>query len=67
MKGVPILRDLIEAEDWMHKINLKDVYTVVPIHSESRQCLFFLHYGTVYQYKPLPFGMNVAPKIYPNS
>ncbi|KAG1238661.1 hypothetical protein G6F68_000460 [Rhizopus microsporus] len=41
MESVPILRDLIEAGDWMCKIDLKDAYTMVPIHLESRQYLFF--------------------------
>ena len=41
MESVPILRDLIEAGDWMCKIDLKDAYTMVPIHPESRQYLFF--------------------------
>ena len=64
MESVPILRDLIEAGDWMCKIDLKDAYTVVPIHPESRQYLSFLQHGTVYQYKSLPFGMSVAPRVF---
>lgn len=64
MEGVPILRDLTEAKDWTCKIDLKDAYTMVPIHSESCQYLSFLHHGTSYQYKPLTFGMSVVPRVF---
>ncbi|KAG1453454.1 hypothetical protein G6F56_007571 [Rhizopus delemar] len=64
MEGVPVLRDIIESHDWICKIDLKDVYTVVPIHKDSRKYLSFLHQGMVYQYKSLPFGMSVAPRVF---
>jgi hypothetical protein len=36
MGGVSALRELIEPNDYMCKIDLKDAYTVVPIHQGSR-------------------------------
>jgi hypothetical protein len=39
MEGVPALRELIEKDDFICKIDLKDAYTVVPIHPHSRQYL----------------------------
>jgi hypothetical protein len=32
MEGVPALRELLEKDDYMCKLDLKDAYTVVPIH-----------------------------------
>lgn len=64
MEGVPALRELIQEGDWMTKIDLKDAYTVVPIHHSSRQFLSFEHRGVVYQYTSLPFGMSVAPRVF---
>lgn len=62
MEGVPALRDLIEPSDYMVKIDLKDAYTVIPIHMDSRRLLVFKNEGIVYQYKSLNFGLlNVAP------
>lgn len=64
MEGVPALRDLIESNDYMVKIDLKDAYTVIPIHRDSRRFLVFENEGIVYQYKSLNFGLNVAPRIF---
>lgn len=64
MEGIPALRELIQEGDWMTKIDLKDAYTVVPIHSSSRPFLSFEHRGVVYQYTSLPFGMSVAPRVF---
>ncbi|KAG1167109.1 hypothetical protein G6F71_009602 [Rhizopus microsporus] len=35
MEGVPVLREIIETDDYMTKIDLKDAYTVVPISVET--------------------------------
>ncbi|KAG1462143.1 hypothetical protein G6F46_009464 [Rhizopus delemar] len=64
MEGVPALRELIEKGDFMCKIDLKDAYTVVPIHPESRQYLTFKNEGKIYQYRSLAFGLNVAPRLF---
>ncbi|KAG2236264.1 hypothetical protein INT48_008624 [Thamnidium elegans] len=36
MEGVPALRDTIEKDDYICKVDLKDAYVVVPIHKESQ-------------------------------
>jgi hypothetical protein len=64
MEGIPALRDIIEKDDLMCKLNLKDAYVVVPIHQESRKFLSFKHEDCVYQYKSLAFGLSVAPRIF---
>lgn len=64
MEGVPALRELIEQGDFMCKIDLKDAYTVVPIHPESRKYLTFQNEDIVYQYRSLAFGLNVAPRLF---
>lgn len=46
------------------KIDLKDAYVVVPIHKESRQFLSFRHHGEIFQYRSLPFGLSVAPRVF---
>lgn len=64
MEGVPALRELIEKNDYMCKIDLKDAYTVVPIHPDSRKFLTFKNEGIIYQYRSLAFGLNVAPRVF---
>jgi hypothetical protein len=64
MEGIPALRDLVEKDDFMTKIDLKDAYTVVPIHPQSRKYLAFSHRNKVYHYSSLAFGLSVAPRIF---
>ena len=55
MEEVPTLRKIIEKDDLMAKIDLKDSYIVVPIHQESRWFLSFKHKGVIYHYKFFAF------------
>jgi hypothetical protein len=64
MEGIPALRELLEPDDFMAKIDLKDAYTVVPIAEDSRQYLTFQNRGIVYRYRALPFGVSIAPRIF---
>lgn len=64
MEGVPALRDILEKDDFLCKIDLKDAYVVVTIHPESQKYLTFEHGGIVYQYTSLVFGLSVAPRIF---
>ncbi|KAG1367472.1 hypothetical protein G6F61_012884 [Rhizopus arrhizus] len=64
MEGVPALREIIEEGDLLCKLDLKDAYTVVPIHEDSRRFLSFKHRNVVYQYRALAFGLSVAPRIF---
>ena len=41
MEGLHILPDLIQAQDWMIKIDLKDAYIQVPIHQQYQHLLQF--------------------------
>ena len=64
MKGVLALLELLDKNDYMCKIDLKDAYVVVPIHENSRDYLTSLHQNVVYRYKNLAFGLNVIPRIF---
>lgn len=64
MEGVPALRDIIEENDYICKIDLKDAYVVVPIHPDSQDYLSFENQGTVYRYKSLAFGLSIAPRVF---
>jgi hypothetical protein len=64
MEGIPELRELIKKGDSMCKVDLKDVYTVVPIHPESQQYLTFKNERKIYQYCSLAFGLKVTPRLF---
>ncbi|KAG0943812.1 hypothetical protein G6F29_011592 [Rhizopus arrhizus] len=64
MEGVPALREIIEKDDYLCKIDLKDAYVVVPIHPESQDFLSFQNQGIVYRYTSLAFGLSVASRVF---
>ena len=64
MEGVPALRELLDKNDYICKLDLKDAYVVMPIHENSRDYLTFFHQGVVYKYKSLAFGLNVSPQVF---
>ena len=51
-------RDIIFSED------LKDVYSLIPIHSHSRLYLCFVLQGTIYQFKAFYFVLSTAPQAF---
>ncbi|KAG1107125.1 hypothetical protein G6F42_016481 [Rhizopus arrhizus] len=65
MEGIPALREeIIEQDDYMCKIDLKDAYVVVPIHKDSQPFLALENRGIVYNYSSLAFGLSVAPRVF---
>ena len=61
MEGIHILKDLLRVGDWMVKVDLKDVYFMVPIREEDRAFLKFSFRNHTYQFMCLPFGLACAP------
>lgn len=64
MEGIPALREIMEKNDFICKLDLKDAYVVVGLHPQSRKYLTFMNQGIVYQYKTLAFGMSVSPRVF---
>lgn len=64
MEGIPALREILEPNDYICKLDLKGAYVVVPIHPASQRYLTFDHKGIVYNYKTLAFGISSAPLIF---
>jgi hypothetical protein len=42
MEGTHLLRDLLQPQDWLGKIDLKDAHFVIPIWKEHRKYLRFV-------------------------
>ncbi|XP_072219103.1 uncharacterized protein [Leuresthes tenuis] len=49
---------------WFVLIDLKDSYFHVPIAPHHRQFLRFAFQGQAYQFKVMPFGLSLAPRIF---
>jgi len=64
MEGLHILPHLIQKNDWMVKMDLKDAYLQIPIHQESQHLLQFQWEDKLYQFQCLPFGLTSAPRVF---
>ncbi len=50
--------------DWFAAIDLKDAYFHVSILPRHRPFLRFAFEGQAYQYKVLPFGLSLSPRVF---
>ena len=55
-----ILPDLIQEDNCMIKLDLKDAYLQIPIHQECHHLLQFQWNSQTYQFQCLPFGLTLA-------
>ena len=58
------LKHLLNPNDYMAKLDLKDAYLTMGVHPHSQQFLRFIWQGHTYQFRALPFGLNTAPRIF---
>ncbi len=56
--------ECIRPRDWFAAIDLKDVYFYVSILPRHRPFLRFAFEGQAYQYKVLPFGLALSPRVF---
>ena len=64
MEGIHTLRDLLRRNDWMTKVDLKDAYFMIPIHTSHRRLLRLCVRDRHYQFTCLPFGLSCAPWVF---
>lgn len=55
---------LISKNDFMAKIDLEDAYFAVPIDINFKKFLRFQFNNKLYEFKVLPFGLNIAPFVF---
>jgi len=64
MEGLHLLPDLLQSEEWMVKMDLKDAYLQVPIHPDYQHFLAFQWEEKTYRFQCLPFGLSAAPRVF---
>ena len=53
----------VTRDCWMAKIDLKDCFWQLLVHEADRKYLAFRWRGKAYQFRSLPFGLNVSPRF----
>jgi len=64
MEDLKVVADILCPEDFMCKIDLKDVYFAVPIHPEHQKLHCFQFKNVTYRFKCLPLGLTSAPRVF---
>ena len=64
METTESIRAILQQNDWVASIDLKDAYFHIPVAKKHQKYLRFTHRGAVYQYVALPFGLSTAPMIF---
>lgn len=55
---------LLNKDDFLVTIDLKDAYYTIPIAKKDRTFLRFRFDGMVYEFTYLPFGLATAPFVF---
>jgi hypothetical protein len=58
------VKSLLKQGHFMTKLHLKNAYLSVAIHPQSKKFLRFLWQNKAYQFRSLPFGLNIAPSMF---
>ena len=64
MTTVDMVRQTLRPGWFMASVDLKDAYWHIPIHPRFRPYLAFSAGQNFYQFRVLPFGLNIAPRMF---
>ncbi|KAK5913620.1 hypothetical protein CgunFtcFv8_008136 [Champsocephalus gunnari] len=55
---------LVRQNDWFTSVDLKDAYFHIPVYYPHRKYLRFTFQGICYEYRVLPFGLSLSPRVF---
>ena len=64
MENISCLKQILNQNDFMVKLDLKDAYLTVGVHEQSQHYLRFIWQGQAYQFQALPFGLCTSPRVF---
>ena len=64
MERLFLLKEILQQNGYMCKIDLKDAYSAVPLHSSWVKYIRFWWKGDLYQFLYLCFGLKTAPRVF---
>ena len=56
--------NILEHEDFMCTIDLRDAYFMIPVDINFRKYLCFIYKNQTFQFTCLPFGLSTCPYVY---
>ena len=60
-------RELVNPEDWLAKVDLKDAYFRIPIQQSHRKYLRLYYQDKYYKFQCLTYGLSSAPSVFPKT
>ena len=64
LQSIRTLKGVLQKDNWLLKLDLKDAYLSIPIHQNHQHFLRFPWKGQLWQFKALPFGLSSAPWVF---
>ena len=64
MEGLHTVKALIQKNNSLAKVDLKDAFFMVPIAQQHQHLLLFTVGTKTFQFKCLPFGLCTAPRVF---
>ena len=58
------VRNMLSRNDYLCKIDIKDAYFMIEVHEKDRKFLKFRYEGELVKFNVLPFGLNIAPRVF---
>ena len=64
MESIRTIKGVLQKDDWLIKLDLKDAYLTIPIAQTQRPLLRFSWHKEMWEFKVLPFGLSSAPWVF---
>ena len=64
MEHLSSIKTLFKPGQFMTKLDLKDACLLVAVHPDYQKYLRFVWRNQAFQFKALPFGLNIAPRVF---
>jgi hypothetical protein len=64
METASRVAETMSTNSWACSLDLTDAYQHIPMHDASQRYIRFTHDNVAYQFRALPFGVNVSAWVF---
>ena len=64
MEGVKTVKEVIQVDDWLARLDLTDAYLTIPLADRDRRFVRFQWGSKTFEFTCLAFGLGPAPRIF---